>query len=303
MRANQEIALSVGTLLLVLVLVGFGSVGLLARMGPAIGVILRENDASLAATETMLATLAEPSPEHADRQRFRQALAFADANITLPAEREPLDRLHRFADAALTGDAPARREAAHALRDLAAVNRANMAAADAHARRLGAAGAWAAVLLSLLGVGAGILMVRRLYRRLVAPLDELRDALHAAAHGDRLRRCRVTDAPVEFIEVRNALNAMFEASCDAALGAQAPLGVDERAALLGLLDALPGPAWVVGEAGRVLAANAAGLDAASAGLDVAELARQAIHGAVEGLRQERLHPERPVWLLRTAATA
>lgn len=299
MRASQEIALSFGTVLAVLVLVGFGSVGLLARMGPAIGVILHENDASLAAAEVMLASLAEPAPSEADRLRFRQALIFADANITLPTERAPLARLHAVAEAALAGEVSARSEATRALRDLAKVNRDNMTIADAYARRLGNAGAWAAVLLTLLGVGVGILMVRRLYRRLVAPLDELRDTLHAATHGDALRRCRVTDAPIELIEVRNALNALFEASSRASASPHAQLGDDERAALLGLLDDLPGPAWIVGERGKVLSANGAGLDALAAGLDIAALAAGSDESAaIAGFSRKRLDPARSLWLVR-----
>ena len=110
MRARQEISLSIGVLLVMQTALGFGAVGLLTRMSPAIGVILRENDASLAAVEGMLSVLTVPTPNETAQARFRERLAFAEANITEAGERELLTVVRDRQAKALNGDTWARQE-------------------------------------------------------------------------------------------------------------------------------------------------------------------------------------------------
>ncbi len=261
MRARQEISMSIGMLLVVQAALGFGAVGLLTRMSPAIGVILRENDASLAAVEGMLSVLTTATPDEAAQARFRERLAFAEANVTEDGERELLTAVRRLQADALRGDAPARLELVKSLDALAAINRASMARAGEAARRLGAAGAWAAVLLALLGVATGLLVIRRLQRRLLLPLDELHATLGSFREGDAMRRCRFGDAPQELIEVRNVVNDLLDREDVGPCDDERHRDAAERAALLVLLDQRPTPTLVLAADGGVIAGNVAALAA------------------------------------------
>lgn len=259
MRARQEISMSIGMLLVVQAALGFGAVGLLTRMSPAIGVILRENDASLAAVEGMLSILTTASPDEAARARFRERLAFAEANVTEQGERELLATVRQRQGAALAGDTQARAELVRSLDALAGINRASMARAGDAARRLGAAGAWAAVLLALLGVATGLLVIRRLQRRLLLPLDELHATLGSFREGDSMRRCRFGDAPQELLEVRNVVNDLLDREQVDPCDDERTRDATERAALLRLLDERATPTLVLAEDGSVIAGNVGAL--------------------------------------------
>lgn len=265
MRARLDVTLGIGALLVLQVLLGFGAVGLLSRMGPAISVILRENDASMAAAEEMLAELALPNGDRRSRQHFYAQLEFAERNITEPGEAIELATVRRVAARALAGEASARREAVAALRSLAAINRHGMARSGAAARQLGSAGAWAGALLAFTGVAMALIVMRRLYRRLLVPLGELHAALRARSDGDLLRRCRVVDAPLEFMELRDRINALLDCKpSDTPREERKRVHID-RAAVLALLDRLPTPAAVLGPEGALVAANERALEALAAG--------------------------------------
>ena len=108
--------------------------------------------------------------------------------MTEAGERPALTAIEANAARALEGDPEARRLAVEAILELARVNHASTERADQRARRLGSAGAWAAVLLGAGGLVAGVLLVRRQLRRVVLPLTELQATVHAFRHGDRHRR-------------------------------------------------------------------------------------------------------------------
>jgi methyl-accepting chemotaxis protein len=82
---------------------------------------------------------------------------------------------------------------------------------DLEARRLGSAGAWTAVFVGFLSFLLSILLFVRLQRRLARPLVDLYEVLESARQGDRLRRCRLTDAPREIIQVTQAVNGLLDA--------------------------------------------------------------------------------------------
>lgn len=278
MRARQEISLSIGVLLVMQTALGFGAVGLLTRMSPAIGVILRENDASLAAVEGMLSVLTVPTPNETAQARFRERLAFAEANITEAGERELLTVVRDRQAKALNGDTWARQEVVKSLDALATINRSSMTNAGDAARRLGAAGAWAAVLLALLGVGTGLMVIRRLQRRLLLPLDELHATLGSFREGDALRRCRFGDAPQELLEVRNAINDLLDRERVEPCADERFRDVAERAALLQLLDERQAPMLILSPDGAVIAGNGAAL----AALDDDPIWRTTIEGLSQG---------------------
>ena len=158
------------------------------------------------------------------------------------------------------GNAEARRECLQAIENLIAINDASTRRADARARGLGVAGAWAAVILGGLGMLFGVLASRRLYATVVDPLDELRSTALAARDGDPLRRAHVPGAAQDFSDVAALLNQLLDRSRavredDRGLDAQVI-----RQAVLHLLDRDPQPRALLTAHGEVLASNRAALD-------------------------------------------
>jgi len=193
-------------------LLAFGVIGLFTRMGPAIERILNENVVSIEAAEQMLAAFAaHPGELPAEaRTRVNKALEAARANVTEAEERPVLDRLERNIGAALDGEAEARQVVLADLGALIDINREAMTVVDLEARRLGSAGAWAAVFIGALSFGFSLLVVSLLRRRLLEPLLEIHETLRAAQQGDRFRRCRGFDAAVELKQAGQALNVLLD---------------------------------------------------------------------------------------------
>lgn len=258
MSARQRLLAALGLLVGIHLLGSFGSIALLGRMSPVIERILEENERSIATVEEMLAVLASPElPASSRVERFEAARAAALANVTEPAERPHLSVLERESPAALAGEPSARRRCVEALLGLGEVNRRSMERSDARARRLGWAGAWAAALLGLSGFVTALAIGRSLGRSLMEPLAELHATVEAARAGDRARRCSLHEAAPEVAAIGRALNELLDARTTASRPRVPPAWVSlDRAGLLGLLDELPEPAFVLGADGGMLhAAN------------------------------------------------
>lgn len=265
MRLSDEIKLSVLGLLALQAVTSFGAIALLGRMSPAIERILSENLYSIRSAEQMLAALAlvPAGPHEADvrAQELREGLARAKGNVTEERERPALATIETHAAAALAGDPQALRATVAAIRELAVVNHASTELADREARRLGSAGAWAAVLLGALGLVLGATVVRLQLRRLVLPLLDLQGTAQAFRNGDRHRRTTRGGAPAEFQQVGQLLDELIDrALVPSRVVAPVPAQEVERAALLLLLDRAAHPALVIDGEGRPLAAGQAALD-------------------------------------------
>lgn len=189
----------------------FGAIALLARMGPAIATVVEENVESVTAVEQMIAALAVASAsDEPVRREFLAAYDKAHNNVTEPEEQPLLDRIRAGADAALAGDAEAKRRVLQDLRRLAEVNRDALYRADSEARRLAEAGAWAAVVLAL----AAFVFVRyvagRVDRGLVMPILEIADALAAHAQGDKFRRCSTLSRNAEIQMIADGVDRLLD---------------------------------------------------------------------------------------------
>lgn len=213
MELGRELLLGVALLVAFNLLLAFGSIGLLVRMGPAIDQILKENVYSVVAIEELLIEFvdAEDYPlSEVSRERIRAALSRAGANVTEAEERPVLRLLERNLDAAMTGDLRARRQVADAIRDLSEINRRAMHDADDKAQRLGTAGAWAAVFIGVASLIMSILIIVRMQRRFVSPLIELHAVLEGVQEGNALRRCGPIDAPREIVQVAASVNRLLD---------------------------------------------------------------------------------------------
>jgi methyl-accepting chemotaxis protein len=213
MELRRELLLTIGTLVLLNLFLAFGAIGLFVRMGPAIELILQENVYSIVAAEEILAELAETgstplTPEA--RARVGQALDNAKRNVTEEDERPTLTALERALAPAMGGEPEGRRQAVASARQLLRINREAMRQVDQEARRLGGAGAWAAVFVGFLSFLLSVFVVVRLQKRFTRPLVDLHQVLEGAREGDRLRRCRLADAPREVIQVMQAVNRLLD---------------------------------------------------------------------------------------------
>ncbi|MEZ4293246.1 MAG: hypothetical protein R3E53_22990 [Myxococcota bacterium] len=263
MELRREIFLAIGAIVVLNVLLAFGTIGLFVRMGPVIDRILDENVYSIGAAEEIVAVLAE-SGEGATRprpaERAMRALERARSNVTEERENAPLARVEADLPAALAGDHDARRRVSESLTQLIAINRGAMREIDGEARRLGSAGAWSAVFIGFLSFLLGSFLVVRLRRRLVAPMTELHRVLEDVRRGGVYRRTGIRDAPAELGGVLSAIDDLLDSrgtGADAERRARAAL-VD--AALVAVLDERSIPTVVVDPRGGIARANDAALE-------------------------------------------
>jgi nitrate/nitrite-specific signal transduction histidine kinase len=214
MDSRREVFIAIGVLAGMNLLVAFGAVGLLTRMTPAIEGILKENVRSMRAAEEVLAVLAtEPqasiSPQ--GRQRMQAALDQLRANVTESDEPGRLDTIELRWRAVLQMDPQARAPMVADVLALIATNHRAMERADAEAKRLGNAGAWAVALLGLVALLLSVVILRRLSTRLLRPLAELYQTLRAAQGGDPFRRCTTSDTAGEVHHLMHAVNELLDA--------------------------------------------------------------------------------------------
>lgn len=254
MTLGARVRTAFRVLLVLQVLTAFAGIGLLARMEPAIGRIMTDNDRSLQAVEQMLAVLAHPDPAAEQRARFAEALSIADHNITEPEEREVLARLRAASEPALTGNRGAVLIAIRELRALGHINREAMRVADRDALRLGLAGRWALTLLGLMGLLAGVISTRRVQRRFLTPINDLAGVIEDWRGGEGRRRCR-SFADTELTPVLAAVNELLDRAERPAL-ASTLLATDElRAALALFMDRAGGRVALVDADGELVAVS------------------------------------------------
>ncbi len=253
MRLRIETALGVGALLGVQLCTSFAAIGLLSRTSPAAERILRE-DATSAASEQMLAVLAADG----DADDFERALVRARAAAS-PAERELVRRIEARADAAVKRDPLARLDVVSLAQELSSSSRERMEELDVRARFLGRAGAWTSAMLGVGGFLLSIVVYRRLRERVEAPLLALADVLESVRLGDLRRRADPHRGPAETRRLAENVNHLVDRVEE--LQRRPSVERVDRRVLLGLLDRLAEPAWILDEHGQLLASNAAGLKA------------------------------------------
>ncbi|MCU0662462.1 MAG: hypothetical protein MUC50_09080 [Myxococcota bacterium] len=261
MALRRDLLLGVIVLAALHAVLSFGAIGLFSRMAPEIERIIRANVVSLEACEAMLAALALTDGDEAERQ-LKAALAIASANITESPEKTLIATIQRNYRDAVKGSAGARRETLAAILALGQVNRDAMRRSDEEAQRLGNAGSWAAVFLAMTSFTASVVVIRRIRRRVVVPLGRIHDTLVAVRQGNLHRRCPTTGISHELALLATEVNGLVERIVKRSVAPTAAKSKDSlnRAMLLHVLDALPGPAVFVNARGDMLASNRAAID-------------------------------------------
>jgi hypothetical protein len=292
MNFKRDLLLGVGALVAILLVVCFGSIGLLARMSPAIEHVLEENDESLEAIEEMLTVLAESGHDpvtEAGKGRFREALERVRKNVTEEEEKPEIEAIGDTWEAAVSGDGDARKKSVAALGRLAKVNRQAMHRANHEAQRLGWAGAWATVLLCMIGFGAALVVTRRLDARILQPIAELNAVLQQAKDGGAYRRCTLAGASPDVSFVMRSVNELLDRQAPESPRSDTQ-GDGMRTALLRLLDESEHPRVLIDARGRMVAANRSALDRAEteAWRDARAALERALEGDVQGPVRECL---------------
>jgi len=259
MRVHSEVRLSLVVLLAVQLATTAAAVGLFGRMAPAIERILADNEFSVQAAEDMLAVMAR-CPHAAPCAVEAELLSGVEKlrqNITEESERPLIVELERDAPLAVGGDQLARTRVLESLRRLTSINRDSMAAADAEAKRLGEAGAWATVILGVLAFVLALVFGGRLHRRVVTPANELARVARAARKGDLKGRARVARPAEELELVGQTVNRLLDQVAAQSARRTEPSSSElDRVVLLHLLDRQETPMLVFDrEDRRVLAAN------------------------------------------------
>lgn len=209
----QSVKFGAWLVILLNLLMAFGSIWIFMRMAPAIETIIARNVVSLEASEEMLAILSQASTGNRSasaRQAFQQALERAEKNITEAEESAPLARITAFYESALNGEPAAKAETVQALVELGRSNRSAMHRADLHAQELGLGGAWAVVFMASAAFLVSMLFLRGLKKNLLLPLEEISLAVTAFSHGDSMRRCSYKTAPKPMQALMLRINELMD---------------------------------------------------------------------------------------------
>ena len=210
----QSVKFGAWAVIILNLLMAFGSIWIFMRMAPAIEVIITRNVVSLEATEEMLAILSQtgddgPAAEPA-YLAFQQALTQAKNNITEPAEASLLTRIQELQIQFFTGENTVRGQLASTLVKLGSTNRSAMRKADLHARQLGLGGAWAVVFMATAAFLVSMLFLRELKKNLLLPLEEMSAAVTAFNRGDTIRRCFYKNAPKSMQPLMQHINELMD---------------------------------------------------------------------------------------------
>lgn len=196
-------------------LMAFGSIWVFTRMAPAIEGIIARNERSLQACEEMLVALAQEPDNVVENIRratvFNAALKRARNNVTEAAEPAAISAIEVNSPGVFRGDKAAREKTVASIARLAKINREAMVQADFRAQRLGYAGAWGVVFMATCVFFAGIIFKRKIHRSVLRPLEEIHDVISARRSGDVFRRCVAADAPNDVAFVFNGVNELLDA--------------------------------------------------------------------------------------------
>lgn len=256
--SQRTLLVSIAFLVSVQLVTSISAVVLHARMAPAIERIVEENVQSVQAVEEMALALA--TADAGAEARFHEALRRARDNVTEPTEQAPLGVLERDTSAAFAADPQARARVLSALATLGAINREAMDRQDQEAKRLGVAGAWASVLLALLGMVSGVLVLRQMDRSLLRPIIELGRVADAVRRGESHRRCHLAAGSAEVERAMSVLNELLDERDRSRERSAQPRSRDPEL-LRALLDAEPAPVAIVDSTGAILVASRSAMEA------------------------------------------
>lgn len=264
MELRREFIVTIGAITALNLAMAFATIGLFARMSPAIERVIKDNIDSIIAAEAMIGEAARPGVKELPRdaqRRLREAFRKASDNITEGEEKIALEAIQVAIEPACQGQDAAKAEILDKARKLIAINRAATQRANTRARNLGQAGAWAAVFSGFLSFALSLTILRRFQKRILAPLVGLYDVLESMRRGEHLRRVLSLDAPAELRRVAQSVNLLLDEHAALTNRPEADAcALTDAAAILALLELHPGPALTTDHEGAVARANDAALE-------------------------------------------
>jgi len=217
MKFINNIKFGGGVLIVLNLLLAFGTIWVFVRMSPAIETIIEQNERSLFHCEQMLALLDEnhertsaPGVHENDKVKFLDFLTKAENNITEKDENPPVETIKANYENALEGDSAARKLTLGAIIKLSEINRNAMFNADAKAKQLGNAGAWGVVFMAAAVFTCCLLFIRKLQYNLIQPLEEIHTTVNEYKDGETMRRCTGTNLPSEIQNLYNSINDLLD---------------------------------------------------------------------------------------------
>ncbi|MBR6372686.1 MAG: hypothetical protein IKS20_05845 [Victivallales bacterium] len=191
-------------------LIAFGAIWSLQRIGPEVQRIYQRNVVSLGACEEMLSAM---SPAKIEMVKFSQALARAESNITEKGEKEALNKIKALLPELEADQKEAIKEVVGEIVKISAFNKKAVADSVRKAQRFQQAGAWCIVFLTLLFFLLALYFGRRFRRRLLLPIEELHSAVDAFLGGDKMRRCNMPFAEDDMKKIFKAVNELMDRLC------------------------------------------------------------------------------------------
>jgi hypothetical protein len=214
MKIAQPVKFGAWLLIVVNLIMAFGSIWIFMRMAPAIEVIIAQNEDSLKSCENMLAALAKRDlSKESSIAAFQDALAKARNNITENQEPAAIARIDKYQQDAFRGDPLSLTRTISAITDLGEINRKAMNQADVKAKQFGYAGAWGVVFMATVAFLIGILFLRSMDRNLSAPIHEIDAAVTAFREGNRMRRCTIKNPSNSIRKIFDNINELLDIKC------------------------------------------------------------------------------------------
>ena len=155
------------------------------KLEPSINLLNSSNTKSLYYAEQMLTSISAKK----DLNKFEQNLDLAKKNITEKGEKEALDKISDGYLLAFKGNKNKEEETIDEIADLAKINRLAMELAGTKARKQQSIGIWIIIFPSVFIWIIGLILLKRLNRTFIKPIQELNDVISEYNRGNKMRRC------------------------------------------------------------------------------------------------------------------
>lgn len=216
MKLLHSVRIGVWLLILLNLLMGFGSIWFFLRMAPAIDNIIRKNTNTLVLCEKMLSSVAQRSEDSdagkQNQKDFVAALKQARENITEEGEPRAIEVITNNFRGAFAGNEASLQRTLQAIIELSNINKKAMVLEDRKARRLGSAGAWGVVFMATGVFIVTILLMRGIRRNLLYPIEEISEVVSANLNGDSLRRCFGANASADVRVLYSRINEVLDSA-------------------------------------------------------------------------------------------
>ncbi len=192
MKLSHSIKISISFLVSINLLIAFGAIWLFMRIAPAIDLIVKNNVSSLESCQGMLASLIPTENESIAKKNFRifeYNLKKAKDNALKNSERVRVNTIRRNYKKAFDNDIESRSHIMLAIDQLARINKDAIFKLEKKAMQLSKTGAWGIVFMAGMMFLLSMLLLQRLNKKFLYPVEEIYDVMKACKNNDNLRRC------------------------------------------------------------------------------------------------------------------